>query len=240
MNNVIGSGLIGSKFAEKNVDTAFYFCSGVSNSNEQDNNQFLREIDKFNKVKKIFSPEFQVFIYFSSVLAPTLNNKYYKHKMEMEGRVKQNFPNNYLIFRLPQVVGNVVNTTLFPELVRRISQDIPISVHKNATRALIDVDDVVRITNIFAEKKERRKVIELIPSESLNVMDIINAIADELNMPAKFVYKNAGNVQLGDTHLLENTLSSSDPLLNDGYVIGVIRKYARNVRALVQSRIKDL
>jgi nucleoside-diphosphate-sugar epimerase len=147
----------------------------------------------------------------------------------MEELVRSLFPEKYLIVRLPQVVGMVKNTTLFPELVRRIHGGLPVLVQRNATRSLIDIDDVVRITNKLIEVGARGLEINCIPDETLSVSDIVDFISDEIGCPADRVCVDEGVAQDADSRLMRQYLCEEDPVLLPGYTRFVVSKYAKKL-----------
>src|SRR5690606_25609275 len=136
MNNVIGNGLLGRSFRNLALPEALYFCSGVSNSQETRVSEFDCDPELLNNCFHE-EQEFSSFVYFSSIMAPDRTTEYFKHKYNMELLVKSLLPEKYLIIRLPQVVGLVNNTTLFPVLFHRIQAGLPVLVQRSATRSLI-------------------------------------------------------------------------------------------------------
>lgn len=104
---VIGKGDIASILNDR--DGAIFFASGVSNSNETRESEFIREIellDKQDKTKCLF--------YFSSISLDDSekvgNNRYLQHKLHMEMLIKSNFK-NYNIIRIGNITwGNNPNT----------------------------------------------------------------------------------------------------------------------------------
>jgi len=228
MSNVIGSGLLGRSFRSLALPGALYFCSGVSDSKETRASEFNRERELLLSVCEE-TQTFSSFVYFSSIMAPDRANKYFEHKYNMEELVRSLFPEKYLIVRLPQVVGMVKNTTLFPELVRRIHGGLPVLVQRNATRSLIDIDDVVRITNKLIEVGARGLEINCIPDETLSVSDIVDFISDEIGCPADRVCVDEGVAQDADSRLMRQYLCEEDPVLLPGYTRFVVSKYAKKL-----------
>ena len=101
---IIGNGLIANAF--KNYCSDFedfvIFASGVSDSNEIDDAKFNRERELLiNTIKQ--NPDKKI-IYFTSVLTTTDENKYYNHKKEM-AEIIINSKNEYIIYRVPQLIG---------------------------------------------------------------------------------------------------------------------------------------
>lgn len=230
MNNVIGNGLLGRSFRSLALPEALYFCSGVSNSKETRASEFDRERELLLSVFEA-GQEFSSFVYFSSIMAPDRATEYFEHKYNMEQLVRSLFPEKYLIVRLPQVVGQVNNTTLFPVLVQRIHAGLPVSVQKYATRSLIDIDDVVRITNRLIELDLKGLEVNCMPDEVVSVSDIVDFISGEIGRPADRVEVSDGVAQDADRRLLHQYLSEEDPVLLPGYTRSVVAKYAGKLLA---------
>jgi len=82
---IIGNGLIASSFYRYDTSDCVIFASGVSNSNDNNADNFKREKDL---VTKVLSENNDLkFIYFSSILAGITNNDYYNHKIDIENLI---------------------------------------------------------------------------------------------------------------------------------------------------------
>lgn len=96
---IIGNGDIASILNDR--EGAIFFASGVSNSKETKESEFLREQTLLNKQDKN-----QCLFYFSSLTVDNIdivsNNKYLQHKIKMENFIKSHFK-NYNIIR----IGNI-------------------------------------------------------------------------------------------------------------------------------------
>jgi hypothetical protein len=92
---IVGHGDIASKLEDR-VGFIF-FASGVSNSREKRESEYLREINLLSE-----QDESKHLVYFSSLCIFYSHTRYAKHKMDMETLVKQNFE-HYTIIRL----GNI-------------------------------------------------------------------------------------------------------------------------------------
>ena len=143
---VVGNGLIATQFQSfKNDDKVLIFASGVSNSKETNNKSFMREkkmlIDTYKKYNNY------KFIYFSttSIFDKCLtHSKYVQHKKELEKYIVENF-NNYVIFRLPIIASKSKNpNTLLNNFYNKIIKNENIEIYDNATRYIIDIDDVYK------------------------------------------------------------------------------------------------
>lgn len=139
---VIGSGLLANAFASFSSDKKVcIFASGVSRSNEIDQNAYQRELNLLLKQETD-----QRFVYFSTcgIFDPSLQHALYiQHKIKLERLIQDRFK-EHLILRLPNVVGRTTNPFTLTNFIRdRIVLDEPFEVHQNATRYILDVDDII-------------------------------------------------------------------------------------------------
>src|SRR5689334_12150331 len=95
---VIGNGDLASVLPDR--EDRLYFASGVSNSQETNEDEYQAEKDLFNQIPYFFKDEFQL-IYFSSLGVLTSDSRYFKHKLEME-QLAKTWP-KYAIIR----IGNI-------------------------------------------------------------------------------------------------------------------------------------
>ena len=121
---VIGNGLISKSFKEyfDEDNSILIFASGVSNSQETDSNNFLREKKLLTEtIEKNLDKQI---IYFSTILIDFKSNPYYTHKKEMEILIK-NLSNNYLIKDVVNLVkyciGKIKCETLYINGIEIIS-----------------------------------------------------------------------------------------------------------------------
>lgn len=181
---VIGNGLIASKFREiddENNGIFLFFASGVSNSNERDPNQFLREE---RLLRENLRDKSLVLVYFSTVSvfdADKMDSPYILHKLRMENIVKKH-AKSYLILRLPNVIGSSGNPlTMFNFFRNRILLNEETQIEENAMRYLIDISDVVEIFQRL--KDERNKVLNVVTPYSISVFETYHIIAQVLEKP---------------------------------------------------------
>lgn len=106
---IVGKGDIASVLNDR--DGIIFFASGVSNSNEVREEEFVRE-----KTLLLEQDKNLCLVYFSSIAIDIKekynNSRYLKHKKEMEDLVKSNFK-NYTIIRIGNISwGSNPNTFL--------------------------------------------------------------------------------------------------------------------------------
>jgi nucleoside-diphosphate-sugar epimerase len=175
---IVGSGLLATSFSPAYASSAevIIYAAGVSNSSCTDPREFERERARLTASLEAHR-DVKTFVYFStcSILDPELANKpYVSHKDAMEQLVKVHA--GYLILRLPQLAGRSVNPhTLLNYLYARISRSERFSIWGNATRNIIDVDDVVKIARyLIDETKLTRDTVNIANIHNYPVNDIVS------------------------------------------------------------------
>ena len=143
---IIGRGLIGGKLSEIDNQKNIFFASGVSNSKCTDENEFKREFNLLSNYKNVDKK----FIYFSSVHEYITNPQYLNHKKKIESYIENNI-NDYIIVRLPQIIGKNGNETnlinfLFKKIIKNQSFDL-----FETKRSLLDIDDLIKIVKFLTD-----------------------------------------------------------------------------------------
>ena len=180
---IIGKGLIALQFLDCDNDKIIFFASGVSNSSETDKNQFLREENLIRETLK--AHPHKLFVYFSTCSiydSSKYNSAYVLHKLQMEEIIKE-FARHYLILRISNAVGKGGNPNLLLNyLARSIKDNKVLTIHKNATRNLIDVEDIKNIVLKYIESDIHNKIINVAYTDNFKIPDIITAFQDILNI----------------------------------------------------------
>lgn len=194
---VIGNGLIASSFNNYDTSDCIIFASGVSNSNDNNADNFKREKDLIIKV--LSENNGLKFIYFSSVLAGITNNGYYNHKIDMENLIKST-SDNYLIFRVPQLIGfNGNKNNLINYLTTSIKNKETITIFDDITRALVNIDDMVKIV-MYCKVSCKNEILYLSHIEKLSVREIFDKVSDKLNINTNTVSPINNSVDNWDIH----------------------------------------
>ena len=181
---IVGNGLLANEFIEliDELDDYVIFAAGVSDSSETDVSKFNRERDLI--LKTINENNTLKFIYFSSILAELGSSDYYNHNLEMENLVKNNV-DNYVIFRLPQVIGRTGNKkNLLNHFENLIRNDSEVIVYEGIMRSLIDIEDVVDIVD-YCKDKVNKKTINVSGIEKIGVISLVKLIGEILNVTPK-------------------------------------------------------
>jgi len=223
---VVGNGMLAREFSsfEKN-DKIIIFASGVSNSQEQDHTAFARELAllmTFNQQKKKL-------IYFStiSIYDPELiNTAYIKHKLNIEEIITREF-NEYIIFRLPQLVGKTENPyTLCNFLYNKIKNNETITVFENACRYLMDVSDVYSwLKPIIVSNDFDNSILDINFNNKITINELLDIFEKIISNKNKRIHvKKGGCYQTNNSKFLSH-LSKINYIHNDDYSGYIIKKY---------------
>jgi len=221
---VIGNGLIAKSFLGLVDDEDFdIFAAGVSDSTSDNHTGFLREerllLSTIQREKKI--------IYFSTCSIydyDSINKPYVAHKLNMEALITEHCQ-DYIIFRLPQVVGWTKNPhTIINYLAQQILEQKQFNLWKNAYRNLIDVEhvrDIVLASNAYANKS----IINIANPRSIAVQEIVAILEVVLKKSANFRLIDMGSHCLIDTKFTEFWSRKLNINFSEGYAESVLRKY---------------
>ena len=206
---IIGRGLIAKAFEKyNNNDNVIIFSSGVSNSLETRDTEFERE-ESLLKSNLLLDKKF---IYFStiSVVDGSLKSPYINHKIKMEKMISENH-NNYLIFRLPIVVGNNANNiTFFNSLKDKINNGEELKVF-NVSRYLIDIDDLSEtLPTLIDNYSEKNKTLNICFDNFSSVKEIIKRMEFYLNKNSEKVYIDCDSNNTVDNYYFNNLFKQSN------------------------------
>ena len=151
---VIGNGMVAKRFESyKTNDEFLIFTSGVSNSKNINPEAYERELILLQRSMQ--ENREKVLVYFStcSIYDPgEENSKYVLHKKQIE-RLIQKDQKQFYIFRVSNLVGQSGNrNTILNFYVYHILNGINFDLWTNATRNLIDIDDMYKIADDILEK----------------------------------------------------------------------------------------
>jgi len=222
---IIGDGLIASAFKDySNNEDIIIFASGVSNSQEINQKNFIRERLMLLKVVQ----KNKLLIYFStcSLYDKSLEKTpYISHKLYMETIVKCS--KRFIIFRLPQVVGKSKNlSTLTNYLYRAISENIRFPLWQNAYRNIIDIDDIKKIADIFIKDSlAQGSTINIANPFMISMHELVKIFENLLHKKAKYDLVNKGSDFKIDTAISKSVAQKLKINFEDRYIEKVITKY---------------
>lgn len=137
---IIGSGDIASVLKDK--ENIIYFAAGVSNSSEEKESEYQREIDLLmsqDKNKRL--------VYFSSLCIFYSNSRYANHKKQIEQLIKKNFK-QYTIIRVGNITWGNNPNTIINFLRNKIKRNEPYEI-QDTYRYLIDKEEFLHWINII-------------------------------------------------------------------------------------------
>ena len=169
---IIGNGMIANSFKDYNFKSVCIFASGVADSTENDTLEYEKE---YNFLKQVLEKnQNNKIIYFStlSVLRHDYTD-YIKHKLFIESYIENN-SNNFLILRLPNVIGETKNTKqLVPFMYNSLLNNKIIQIKNGTYRDLLDVEDLPKIVDFLINKKINGK-LNITLDNKIKVVDIVN------------------------------------------------------------------
>jgi nucleoside-diphosphate-sugar epimerase len=174
--DIIGDGMIAESFKNYNFKSVCVFASGVADSTENDILKYKKEYDLLKQVLK--KNQNNLIIYFStlSVLRYDYTN-YVMHKLFIESYIENN-SNNFLILRLPNIIGRTKNTKqLVPFMYNSLLNKKVIQIKNGTYRDLIDVEDLPKIVDFLINKKINGK-INVTLGNKIKVVDIVNYLIE--------------------------------------------------------------
>ena len=223
---IIGNGLIAKAFSEFKKDSeVLIFASGVSNSSLNSAKDFEREL---SLLKENISED-KLLVYFStvSVFDKSLSSlPYILHKKKIENFVAENCK-SYCIIRLPNVVGKTSNNhTLTNHIYNKISKGETVKIHKNASRYLMDIDDVSQmVSKIISANLFRNKTVNVCFSNLISMPKLMRIFSDVLKTEIKTIELERGNtydVENGDFRAF---LKNHNFTISEDYNRSLIKKY---------------
>jgi hypothetical protein len=223
---IVGEGLIATGFGWSKEDYSNYiiFASGVSNSKETSDDEYNREKDLI--IKTINENKNLKIIYFSSILVETTKNKYFENKLEIENIIKTN-SDNYIIFRIPQIVGGNGNPkNLVNHIKNSILNETEITINSRVERSLLDIDDLVEIVN-FCKDKVTCEILKISGIEKIKVFTLCELIGKLVNKNSKLIMDDSidyDNWSEENSKLIDESVKNIKSI---GYNYNVLKKYIK-------------
>jgi nucleoside-diphosphate-sugar epimerase len=225
---IIGSGLLAHAFSRtfsQREDVCIY-AAGVSNSNCTDVREFAREQQRLGDAL-LQMTDVGTFVYFGtcSVGDPEAKNSpYVEHKLAME-QLARTHP-GHLILRLPQVAGRTPNPhTLLNYLYARVSRSESFNVWVNASRNIIDVDDVAVIAQeLIWDDSARKATVNIANAIAYPMLDIVSAMENVIGKRAIYNPVARGSKYDIDIGAIISAIDKAGVKFGDDYLISTIEK----------------
>ena len=225
---VIGNGMIANRFIDyKDDDSIIIFASGVSNSKDTIEQNFLREFALLDKTIKSNTDKALVYFSTCSIEDEELQNApYVIHKKTIEKFIKET-ASGYFIFRVSNLAGVSNNPyTLLNYFIFNVLQNHPLKVWKNAYRNIIGIDDMYAITNYILQKNIFvNSTINIANPENYSVPFIINTIETYLHKKAVPFEEDKGDNYNIDVSKIEPIIRHLNIPFNDEYLASLLKKY---------------
>ena len=236
MARVVGRGLLAQAFTASNLDESFLiFASGVSNSTETRESEFLREKELL--LKELKSNSERIVIYFSTCsVYQQPKVAYAKHKLEMEELIARE-SEKYHIYRLPQVVGVVNNTTIISYFVKAVLAGVNVQIKQDAKRYLVGIDDVTRLVVKLSASKQRESFIaNLATSHAVDVLNIYKKVVELVGGSLAYDIVSGGDSYDIPINFLQNELNSDDAVFQTSYWTDILKRYVPKIVALIAGK----
>jgi dolichol-phosphate mannosyltransferase len=195
MGMTFGSGVIANRFIDYSLQKhCFLFIGNVNDSSIVDVSLILQEEDDVRNALQDNTDSLFVFFSTCSIQDSSMcHSPYVQHKLRME-RLIQSSASKYFIFRLPQILGLSDTTSgLINYLVDAISHKKHFQIWENATKNLIDIDDVHEIVSTLLKRKTHlNKVVNIASTRQISVLDIVLDIERFFNTTANYTLVNKG------------------------------------------------
>lgn len=225
---VIGNGMLAKAF-ESYLDQEDFiiFASGVSDSTSMDTKAFEREIQLLTGTIKNNKDKF--FVYFStcSIYDPSMQHSHYvQHKIKAEELIINQCP-SFIIFRLTNPVGKTGNRyTLVNYLINHITEKKEFAVWKNASRNIIDIDDVYTVCNgILQQKLFTGSVVNIANPLNYTVPFIVENIETYFNTKARYRQIDTGGAPAIDTSAVNPLFTKFNINFDEHYLQKLLKKY---------------
>lgn len=223
---IVGRGLIASLFTDIDQENCIFFASGVSNSLENRKEEFLRE-ENLIRSTMAENPD-KIFIYFSTCSiydSSKTESSYVLHKLRMEQIIKE-FCEKYLILRVSNVVGQGGNPNLLMNyLTRSVKSNDRITVHTNATRNLINAEDVKNITLSLLDNKELNRIVNVAYLQNYTIIEILEILERFYNVKLNLDLIKSGSGYDIDVFDIEYHFRDNNLTDKELYLCAILEKY---------------
>lgn len=209
--DVVGTGMVARAFSRlataTDVPATVICASGVADSQSADTSAFRRERELITTLARQASDAHSLLVYFSGApvygelsglrieSAPaTPTTPYGRHKLECE-RLVAGGGSHYLILRLPNVVGPAGHPNqLIPSLITQAMAG-SVRVRTDATRDLLDVDDLVAITADLLRCGAGDEILNVASGVSTPVPELTKHVDDVLGVAPTITLVEGGDRQ---------------------------------------------
>lgn len=223
---IVGNGLIATLFKDSDKEHIIFFASGVSNSLEENKSSFLREETLLREMIKENPNKLLVYFSTCSVYDSSKNQSaYVQHKLRMENMVEKLAP-FYLVLRASNAVGNGGNPNLLLNYVmHNIRHNIPIKLHTQASRNLIDAEDLKNITLQLLHDEYQNTIINVASPYNYTMYEIVSNIEKMIGVKAIINPIEIGHKYTILIPEIKDYFTQKDETDRLNYLLCLLRKY---------------
>lgn len=207
--SIFGNGFIAKNLKKIKFPKKFdIYAAGVSDSNLKKKGEYIKELKLFENYLARRNKK-KILIYISSTSLLNKNSKkdnYISNKKIIENIIKKQV-SNYLIIRLPQVIGISNNRKTLTNFIRdNILKKKTFYLWKGSKRNLIDIEDIKIILNEYLRNKPKiNKTINILNPRSIDVKDLIKLFGKILKKQAKIKEIKKKNKNIDLSQVSKNT-----------------------------------
>lgn len=229
--NIFGDGFIAKNLKQIKIPKKYIiYAAGVADSNSKNTKEYQREILTFLKFKKKIKSK--TFIFISSLSVENKNLKkdlYIRNKLKIENIIEKEIK-NYLIIRLPQIVGlNTNKKTLTNFIFNKITNDKTFLLWRNSKRNIIDIKDICSIIEKYLNNRPILNTkLNIYNPRFISVKELLKIFSKILNKKIKFkiIKKNNKNIKF---HTLNKNFSLPKKyytnIIKKNYFLKILEKY---------------
>lgn len=225
---VIGNGMIANKFESYQEDNRFViFASGVSNSRNRDEAAYNREFGLLKNTTATHQDKTIVYFSTCAIYDPEeRNSRYVLHKREIEDFIQSNC-RQYYIFRVSHLAGQSNNrNTLLNFFIYHIQHNMNFDLWNNASRDLIDINDMFAIVDHILQKQLYPiQIINVAGSENYKVEKIIANIEGILGAKANYTSIQKGTFFEIDISAVYGIIKELNIQFGPDYLGKLLKKY---------------
>ena len=225
---VVGKGMVAKRFLSyANISNFLIFASGVSNSKTNDDEAYHRETELLEQMIEAHKDKTLVYFSTCSIYDPgESTSAYIIHKLKMEDLIQKRCP-SYQIFRVSNLVGNSDNpNTILNFFIYHIRHKINFDLWTNASRNLLDVDDLFKIADtILKERLFPNTVVNIASPINYPVTKIIEELEQWYGHKASYVRISKGHRFPIDISLIEPVIDRMGVKFGNDYLRYLLTKY---------------
>lgn len=177
---IIGNGILANAVRAYDKEEVVFFASGVSNSLEKNPSEFERETSLLQSVIDQYPDKKLIYFSTCSIYDPTkTDSPYVIHKLNVEKIIAERC-SDYIIFRVGNAVGRGGNpNTLINFLKNSIVSETQFTIHSNARRILVGIDDIASFVGNYM-KDLNNEIITLAYPYQYSLSEILIQLEDHL------------------------------------------------------------